>query len=88
MHFAFSLLPASLYLSGMPNANQIHAEGTVVEVLKHGAYRVTLENGHRCIARASGEHRLSFIRHSVGDRVQLEFHPYDLSRARIILSEK
>ena len=67
------------------NANQIHARGTVVEVLKHGVYRVALGNGHRCIARASGEHRLNFIRLIPGDRVQLEFHPYDLSRGRIIL---
>ena len=69
------------------NANQIQARGTIVEVLKHGAYRVELPNGHRCIARASGEHRLNFIRLSAGDRVQLEFHPYDLSRGRIILPE-
>jgi translation initiation factor IF-1 len=70
----------------MANANQIHARGTVVEVLKHGAYRLELANGHRCIARASGDHRLNFIRLSPGDRVQIEFHPYDLSRGRIIVS--
>ncbi len=69
----------------MANANQIEAKGTVVEILKHGAYRDELANGHRCIARASGEHRLNFIRLSPGDRTQLEFHPYDLSRARIVL---
>ena len=68
----------------MPSANHIRAKGTVVEILKHGAYRVQLANGHRCIARASGEHRLNFIRLSPGDPVQLEFHPYDLSRGRII----
>jgi translation initiation factor IF-1 len=71
----------------MANANQLQARGTVVEVLKHGAYRVELANGHRCIARASGEHRLNFIRLSDGDRVQIEFHPYDLSRGRIIVSD-
>jgi translation initiation factor IF-1 len=69
------------------NANQIQARGTVIEILKHGAYRVELPNGHRFIARASGEHRLNFIRLSTGDRVQLEFHPYDLSRGRIILPD-
>jgi translation initiation factor IF-1 len=69
----------------MAKADQIHARGTVVEILKHGAYRVELANGHRCIARASGEHRLNFIRLTAGDKVSLEFHPYDLSRGRIIL---
>jgi translation initiation factor IF-1 len=68
----------------MPSGNQIHVKGTVVEVLKHGAYRVQLANGHRCIARASGELRLSFVRMNLGDIVQLEFNPYDLTRARII----
>jgi translation initiation factor IF-1 len=68
----------------MANANQIQARGTVVEVLKQGAYRVELSNGHRCIARASGDLRLNFIRLAAGDRVQVEFHPYDLSRGRIL----
>jgi translation initiation factor IF-1 len=67
------------------HANQIRAHGTVIEILKHGAYRVELANGHRCIARASGDLRLNFIRLLAGDRVQLEFHPYDLSRGRIIV---
>jgi translation initiation factor IF-1 len=68
------------------NAHQIQAQGTVVEILKHGAYRVELSNGHRCIARASGELRLNFVRLFPGDCVQIEFHPYDLSRGRIVLS--
>jgi translation initiation factor IF-1 len=72
----------------MAGANEIRTKGTVVEILRQGAYRVALDNGHRCIARASGEHRLNFIRHALGDRVQLEFHPYDLSRARIILGDE
>jgi len=64
------------------NANQIQARGTVVEVLKRGAYRVELANGHRCIARSLS---LDGAHLSLGDLVQLEFHPYDLSRGRIIL---
>ena len=70
----------------MPSGNVIQAKGTVVEVLKHGAYRIQLTNGHRCIARASGELRLQFIRHTLGDHVHLEFNPYDLSRARIVVA--
>ena len=53
-----------------------------VEVLKHGAYRIELPNGHRCIARAPNGAHLS-----AGELVQLEFHPYDLSRGRIILPD-
>ena len=71
----------------MPSGNQLHAKGTVLEVLKHGAFRIGLANGHRCIARASGDLRLEFVRLSAGSRVQLEFNPYDLSRARIIAAD-
>jgi translation initiation factor IF-1 len=67
----------------MPSRDHIEVKGTVTEVLKHGAYRVELANGHRCIARASGEVRLNFIKFTPGDKVSLEFHPYDLSRGRI-----
>ncbi|HEX4139050.1 MAG TPA: translation initiation factor IF-1 [Candidatus Methylacidiphilales bacterium] len=70
----------------MPSGNVIHAKGTVMEVLKEGAYRIQLTNGHRCIARASGELRLQFVRLGLGDVVQLEFNPYDLSRARIVVA--
>jgi len=65
----------------MPARDNIQAQGTVVEDLKHGAYRVELANGHRCIARAPKEAPPL----SAGDEVALEFHPYDLSRGRIIL---
>lgn len=63
----------------MSSRNNIQANGTVTEVLPHDAYRVELANGHRCVARASGE-----IRFSSGDIVQIKFHPYDLSRGRIV----
>ena len=68
----------------MPSGNSIKAAGTIVEVLKQGAYRVQLANGHRCVARTSGELRLSFVKPALGDQVALEFNPYDLSRARIV----
>jgi len=70
----------------MPSGNLIHAKGTVVEILKQGAYRIQLPNGHRCIARASGGLRLEFVRLGVGDIVNLEFNPYDLSRGRIVVA--
>ncbi len=71
----------------MPSGNEIHTKGTVVEVLRHGAYASSSPNGHRCIARASGELRLNFVRPGLGDHVHLEFNPYDLSRARIVLPD-
>ncbi|MCE0496889.1 MAG: translation initiation factor IF-1 [Methylacidiphilales bacterium] len=68
----------------MPSRDSIEVQGTVIDVLKRDAYRVELANGHRCIARASGQARLDSVKFAPSDRVLLEFHPYDLSRARII----
>jgi len=63
----------------MTHTAQLRARGVVVEVLRDGACRVELPNGHRCIARAPEEVRLA-----VGAAVTVEFHPYDLSRGRIV----
>jgi translation initiation factor IF-1 len=64
----------------MPARDHLPAQGTIIEVLERGAYRVELPNGHRCIARA--EKNASDM--AVGDAVKLAFHPYDLSRGRIL----
>ena len=53
------------------------------EVLRDSAYRVELANGHRCIAHLGARHSAAFL---PGDNVLLAFHPYDLSRGRIILA--
>ena len=68
----------------MPARDSIEVKGTVIDVLKHGAYRVELANGHRFIAKTSGEARLKAVEFAPGDRVSVEFHPYDLSRGRIV----
>ncbi len=68
----------------MTSTDQIAAQATVIEVLPHDAYRVELANGHRAIVRASRENRGDIVPLSPGDRIQVEFHPYDLSRGRII----
>ncbi len=65
----------------MSSRDSLTAQGTVKEILRDGAYRVELANGHRCIARAGQKNALP---HLPGDSVLLAFHPYDLSRARIM----
>jgi len=68
----------------MSSRDNLQVQGTVIEVLDHGAYRVELRNGHRCVARAASEIRMDFVKFQPNDQVSLEFHPYDLSRARIV----
>jgi translation initiation factor IF-1 len=61
------------------HAAQLRAPGAIIEVLRDDAYRVELSNGHRCIAKAP-----KGSVHAISDQVTLEFHPYDLSRGRIL----
>ena len=59
-------------------------EGTVVEALPSGLFRIELESRHQVVAHASGGARRNFIRLLVGDRVRLELSPRDLTRGRIM----
>ncbi|MEE9198599.1 MAG: translation initiation factor IF-1 [Dehalococcoidia bacterium] len=61
----------------------IEVEGTVMETLPNGMFRVELANGHKVLAHISGKIRLHFIRILLGDRVLVELSPYDLTRGRI-----
>lgn len=68
----------------MSKKDLVQLEGTIVESLPNATFRVELENGHRVLAHISGRMRLHWIRILPGDRVTIEFSPYDLSKGRII----
>ena len=59
-------------------------DGTVLEVLPHGLYRVAIERQRLVTAHAPGGAGRNFIRVLVGDRVRLELFPRDLTRGRIV----
>ena len=65
------------------NNDKIEVEGKVVEVLKGSDYLVELPNGCTVKAYVSGKMRINMIRILPGDRVTIEFSPYDLTRGRI-----
>ena len=67
----------------MSKEDAIEVMATVVEPLPNAMFRVELENKHQVLAHVSGKMRKNFIRISVGDRVNVEITPYDLSKARI-----
>lgn len=62
----------------------IRFTGTITQVLPGTMFRIALPNGHEVLAHISGKMRKNFIRISVGDKVEAEMSPYDLSKARII----
>lgn len=60
-------------------------EGTVEEPLKGALFRVRLdEDGREVLAHLSGKMRIHYIKVVLGDRVRVEFSPYDKNRGRII----
>ena len=67
----------------MAKEELIEMQGVVNEVLPDSRYRVTLDNGHQLVAYSAGKMKKNHIRILAGDRVTLEFSPYDLSKGRI-----
>ena len=63
--------------------NAFTAEGTVTDCLRSATFRVELENGHVVLAHLSGRVRKNYIKVMLGDRVQVELSPYDLTKGRI-----
>jgi len=72
----------------MAKEEPIEVEGTVLESLPNATFRVELDNGHKVLAHISGKMRMHFIKILPGDRVTVEFSPYDLNRGRIIYRGK
>ncbi len=66
----------------------IEFAGVIDEVLPNTVFRVTLENGQKVTAYASGKMRKHRIRILAGDRVNVEMSPYDLTKGRINFRHK
>ncbi len=59
-------------------------EGTIVEVLPNAMFRVQIDNQPKpVIGIISGKMRMHNIKILLGDRVEIEFSPYDISKGRI-----
>ena len=65
------------------SSDVILLDGTVVESLRGGTFRVELDNGHEVLAHLSGKMRRHRIRVLNGDKVQVLLSPYDLTRGRL-----
>jgi translation initiation factor IF-1 len=58
--------------------------GTVRQIYPSTTFSVELENGHTVLAHLAGRLRRHRIKILLGDRVECEMSPYDLSKARIV----
>jgi translation initiation factor IF-1 len=67
----------------MAKEELLEMRGQVVELLPNAMFRVRLENNHEILGHTAGKMRKNRIRVLVGDEVQVELTPYDLTKGRI-----
>ena len=67
----------------MAKEDTLKFTGEVNEVLPNQMFRVKLENGHTVLGYASGKIKQNKIKIIVGDKVEVEVSPYDLTKGRI-----
>jgi len=68
----------------MAKEETINLEGRVEEILPNAMFRVLIDGMERpVIGVISGRMRMNNIKILMGDRVEMEFSPYDLTRGRI-----
>ena len=72
----------------MTKEEVLEFEGTVIDVLPDGRFRVELENGHKIVAYTAGRMKRHRIRTIAGDKVTVEMTPYDLEKGRVVFRHK
>ena len=71
-------------MSEISSKDTITLDGVVDELLPGGKFRVVLEGGQTIIAYLAGKLRINKIRIIGGDKVRVEFSPYDLTKGRVV----
>lgn len=73
---------------GMAKDDVIVFNGVVLDKMPNTMFSVQLENGHTITATVSGKMRKNRIWVGVGEKVQVEMTPYDLTKGRIVYAER
>jgi translation initiation factor IF-1 len=68
----------------MAKEDVVKVEGEVVDVLPNATFRIKLETGISILGHISGRMRQNDIKILLGDNVDVEMSPYDLSKGRIV----
>jgi len=67
----------------------VEAGGLVIDKQRGGSFKVKIDKTeHMVIAQISGRMRRNRIRILIGDQVDLELSPYDLTKGRITYRHK
>ena len=72
----------------MVKEESLEFTAVVLELLPNAMFKVKLENDHEVLAHTSGKLRKNRIRVLVGDKVDVEMTPYDLTKGRIVYRHK
>lgn len=74
----------------MAKEDMLRIAGVVEEVLPNAMFRVVLDNNanSKIIATIGGKLRQNNIRILLGDKVEVEMSPYDLTRGRVVYRSK
>ena len=68
----------------MAKEDKISIDGTVIDVLPNATFKIKLITGNIVMGYISGKMRQNDIKILLGDTVEIEFSPYDLTKGRII----
>lgn len=68
----------------MAKTDVLRLDGVITECLPGAMFRVKLDNEQVILGHISGRMRQNEIRILLGDEVELEVSPYDLSKGRIV----
>lgn len=72
----------------MAKEDVIKMRGRVVEILPSTMFRIKLENDFLIIAHMSGKMRKNHIKVLLGDTVDVEMTPYDMTKGRVTFRYK
>lgn len=75
-------------LDSNQQGHSIRKEGVVLEAFPGASFKIQLDEGREVLAYLSGKMRLHHIKVLPGDRVTVEFSPYDEQRGRIVYRSK
>lgn len=67
----------------MAKEETIALQGEIIELLPNATFKVKLETGNIVQGYLSGKLRQFKINVNLGDKVDIEFSPYDLNKGRI-----
>lgn len=68
----------------MSKEDVVKLEGTVIDVLPNATFRIKLDTGSTVLGYISGRMRQNDIKILLGDIVEVDMSPYDLTKGRIV----